>query len=345
MALSRRLEPRELDMRVVVVGAGVAGLVTAIELAERGASVEVLERGARLGERACAWAAGGMIAPWCEAETGEEEAARLGPEALGWWPRQIAEISVEGTLVVASRRDQAELTRFSRRTDHFEWADAARLGELEPDLAGRFDRALFFPEEAHVDPRAALPALQRRLEALGGSVRFGVSADPDEIDAKAVVDCRGFGARETLKDLRGVRGEMVMLRTEEISLKRPIRLLHPRIALYVIPRADHVFMVGATAMESASRAKISARSAVELINGAYALHPAFGEAEVVETCAEVRPSFPDNLPRVLREGRVVRVNGLYRNGFLLSPTFGRLAADAVFELESGREADRQRLAS
>ena len=107
----------------------------------------------------------------------------------------------------------------------------------------------------------------------------------------------------------------------------------------------NVFMVGATAIESASRAKISARSAVELINGAYALHPAFGEAEVVETCAEVRPSFSDNLPRVVRDGRVVRVNGLYRNGFLLSPTFGRLAADAVFELENGREADRQRLAS
>ncbi|MDR4305195.1 glycine oxidase ThiO [Chelatococcus sambhunathii] len=332
-------------MRVVVVGAGVAGLVTAIHLAERGASVEVLERGARLGESACAWAAGGMIAPWCEAETGEEEAARLGPEALDWWPRQIDEVAVEGTLVVASRRDQAELSRFSRRTDHFEWADAARVAELEPDLAGRFERALFFPEEAHVDPRAALPALQRRFEALGGRIRLGAAANPDDIDADAVVDCRGFGARDALKELRGVRGEMVLLRTDEVSLKRPVRLLHPRIALYVIPRADHVFMIGATAIESASRAKISARSAVELINGAYALHSAFGEAEVVETCAEVRPSFPDNLPRVVRDGRVVRVNGLYRNGFLLSPTFGRLAADAVFELEKSSEADRQRLAS
>lgn len=332
-------------MRVTVVGAGVAGLVTAIELAERGADVEVLERGARLGAGACAWSAGGMIAPWCEAETGEDEAARLGPEALAWWPRQIAEVTVEGTLVVAARRDQAELTRFSRRTDHFELADGARLAELEPDLAGRFDRALFFPQEAHVDPRAALPALQRRLEALGGRVRFGVEADPDEIDADAVVDCRGFGARGALEGLRGVRGEMILLRTDEIALKRPIRLLHPRIALYVIPRADNIFMVGATALESASRAKISARSAVELLNGAYALHPAFGEAEIVETSADVRPAFTDNLPRVARSGRVVSVNGLYRNGFLLSPTFARLAAEAVFELETSRETDRQRLAS
>ncbi|WP_020178125.1 glycine oxidase ThiO [Methylopila sp. M107] len=332
-------------MRVTVVGAGVAGLVTAIELAERGAEVEVLERGLAIGNGACAWAAGGMIAPWCEAEAGEDEAARLGPEALDWWPRQIQGVSVEGTLVVAAKRDQAELTRFSRRTDHFAWADALRLAELEPDLAGRFDRGLFFAEEAHVDPRAALPALAERLAALGGRIRFGVAAEPNDVDADAVIDARGFGARAALEGLRGVRGEMVLLRTSEISLSRPVRLLHPRIALYVIPRADDVFMVGATAIESASRAGISARSAVELLNGAYALHPAFGEAEIVETCADVRPAFPDNLPQVSREGRVVRINGLYRNGFLLSPTFGRLAADAVFELETSREADRQRLAS
>jgi glycine oxidase len=330
-------------MRVTVVGAGVAGLVTAIELAERGAEVEVLERGARLGERACSWAAGGMIAPWCEAEAGEAEVAELGPEALAWWPRQITEVAVEGTLAVASRRDQADLARFARLTERHEWVDAARIAELEPDLAGRFERGLFYAEEAHVDPREALPALLRRLEALGGRVRFGVEASPDEIDADAVVDCRGFAARSEIPELRGVRGEMVLLRTDEISLRRPIRLLHPRIALYIVPRAENLFMVGATAIESASRAGVSARSAVELINAAYALHPAFGEAEIVELCADVRPAFPDNLPRVERVGRVVRVNGLYRNGFLLSPAFARRAADAAFELtEKVHETDRQR---
>lgn len=330
-------------MRVIVVGAGVSGLVSAIELAERGAEVEVLERGQKLGDGACSWAAGGMIAPWCEAEAGEEEVARLGPEGLAWWPRQIAEVAVEGTLVVASRRDQADLDRFARLTERFERADAARIAELEPDLAGRFDKGLFFAGEAHVDPRAALPALVRRLEALGGRVRFGVSADPSDIDANAVVDCRGFAARDVFEDLRGVRGEMLLLRTDEVTLRRPVRLLHPRMALYVVPRAENLFMVGATSIESASRARISARSTVELINGAYALHPAFGEAEVVETCADVRPAFPDNLPRVERDGRVVRVNGFYRNGFLLTPAFARMAADAVFELETSRETDRQRL--
>lgn len=332
-------------MRVTIVGAGVAGLVSAIELCERGAEVEVLERSATLGAAACAWSAGGMIAPWCEAEAGEEEVAELGPEALAWWPRQTAEAHINGTLVVASRRDHAELARFARMTRRFEHVDASRIAALEPSLGGRFDKGLFFAEEGHVDPRAALPALVRRLEALGGRLRFGVAAEPERIDADAVLDCRGFAARNETNELRGVRGEMLLLRTQEVSLSRPVRLLHPRIALYVVPRADNLFMVGATAIESASRAKISARSVVELINGAYALHPALGEAELVETNADVRPAYPDNLPRISREGRVVRLNGLYRNGFLLSPAYARMAADAVFETETSRETDRQRLSA
>ena len=41
-----------MNMRVTVVGAGVAGLVTAVTLAERGFEVEIVERGSRLGEGA-----------------------------------------------------------------------------------------------------------------------------------------------------------------------------------------------------------------------------------------------------------------------------------------------------
>ncbi|MFC3692211.1 glycine oxidase ThiO [Chenggangzhangella methanolivorans] len=333
-------------MRVTVVGAGVAGLVAAVELAERGHEVEVLERSPRLGGAACAWSAGGMIAPWCEAEAGEEEVAEKGPEALAWWPRQISQAKIEGTLVVASRRDHAELARFARMTERFEHADAVRIGELEPNLSGRFDKGLFFPEEGHVDPREALPALVRRLEALGGAVRFGVDADPEALDADAVLDCRGLAARNAVPELRGVRGEMMLLRTAEIAFKRPVRMLHPRLSLYVVPRADDIFMVGATSIESSSRAKMSARSAVELLNAAYALHPAFGEAEIVEMCADVRPAFPDNLPRLERSGRVLRLNGFYRNGFLLTPALAREAAEALEEVsETPHAADRQRLSA
>ena len=334
---------RAAGRRVRVVGAGVAGLSTALELAERGLAVEVVDRGATLGAAACSWCAGGMLAPWCEGESAEAAVVERGRIALDWWPRRFPETVLAGTLVVAPARDATELARFAQRTEAFERLEEAGVAALEPDLAGRFRQGLFFASEGHLDPRLALAALARLLAARGVAIRFGVDAADAGPDADAVVDCRGFAARDVLPELRGVRGEMIVVRTSEISLARPVRLLHPRIPLYVVPRADGHFMIGATMIESAERRGVTARSAIELLGAAYALNPAFGEAEIVEIRADVRPAFPDNLPRVVRAGRTTYLNGLYRHGFLLAPAFAARAAAAVAaSLEDSDEDHRQR---
>lgn len=310
--------------KVVVVGAGVAGLTTALELSARGLAVEVIERGRAVGE-GCSRMAGGMLAPWCERAATDEAVMRLGAPSIDWWLRHFPGTVRDGSLVVAPPRDSAELTRFAGRTDNYEWRDEAGIAALEPDLAGRFRRALFFPREAHLDPRRALPALAETLTKRGGTIRFGV----DRADGDFVIDCRGLAARDVLPDLRGVRGEMVVIRLREVALSRPVRLLHPRIPLYIVPRGDGVFMVGATSIENESRGGVSVRSAVELLNAAYTLHPAFGEAEILELGADLRPAFPDNLPAVRHGPNGLLVNGLYRHGFLLAPAMARQAADLV----------------
>ncbi|MFD1704124.1 FAD-dependent oxidoreductase [Methylopila henanensis] len=330
-------------MRVTVLGAGVAGLTTALELVRRGATVTVVDRAAALGAGACSWSAGGMLAPWCERESAEPVVATRGAVALDWWDEATGAVTRHGTLVVAPPRDSAELTRFARRTERYETIDGDRVAELEPDLAGRFRAGLFFPDEGHLDPRGALASLERSLRERGVTFRYGVEADPAEVGDDAVVDCRGFAARDALPDLRGVRGEMLVVRTDEIRLSRPVRLLHPRIPFYVVPRAGGVFMLGATMIESAERRGATARSVVDLLNAAYALHPAFGEAEILEVRADVRPAFPDNLPRVERRGGTTYVNGLYRHGFLLSPTCAQQAAEIATRPEdTSHEADRER---
>jgi glycine oxidase len=317
---------------IIVIGAGVAGLTSALELADRGLGVEVVERGRVLGEGSCSWMAGGMLAPWCERATTEPEVADWGAPSIAWWAERFPETVRKGSLVVAQPRDLPDLTRFAQRTERFDWLDADRIAELEPDLGGRFRRALFFPDEAHLDPRHALAALARRLQDRGVAIRFGVELAPQDAPADIVVDCRGFAARDALPDLRGVRGEMVVVRAPDVSLQRPVRMLHPRIPLYIVPRGNGLFMIGATMIESERRGPVSVRSAVELLNAAYALHPAFGEAEIVELGADLRPAFPDNLPDVRRSGQVLHANGLFRHGFLLAPALARRTAEAALSM-------------
>ena len=317
---------------VIVVGAGVAGLATALELSERGLKVEVVDRGRAWGDGSCAWRAGGMRAPWCERATTDEAVATLGAAAIPWWTTHFIGTVQSGSLVVAQSRDMPELTRFAERTERFDWIDGDRIGALEPDLAGRFRKALFFPDEAHLDPRRALPALADLLKFRGVSIRFGADFHPADQPKRLIVDCRGLAARDVLKDLRGVRGEMLIVRSRDLTLSRPIRVLHPRIPLYIVPRGGGVFMIGATMIESESRGAPSVRSTVEMLTAAYALHPAFAEAEILEINADLRPAFNDNLPAVRRIGsRTHFVNGLFRHGFLLAPAMARQVADAVVE--------------
>jgi glycine oxidase len=315
-------------MRATVVGAGVVGLATATALAERGAMVTLIERAGDLSASA-SWLAGGMLAPFCEGESAPPLVFELGRGAIDWWARRAPGVVRAGTLVVAPPRDVGEIERFAVRTSGWERVDDRRIAELEPDLAGRFSSGLFFPGEGHVDPRSALAALLEGLSARGAEVRFGADGERLRPEAGAVVDCRGFGARAHLPELRGVRGEMIRVRARDVALTRAVRLLHPRMPAYIVPRTDREFMIGATMIESASASAVTVRSALELLGAAYALHPAFGEAEIVEMSAGVRPAYPDNEPRIEEcDGRIY-VNGFYRHGFLLAPAFAERVAEMV----------------
>lgn len=328
-----------MTMRILVKGAGVAGLATAWQLYRHGFEVTVAERAKRAGLGASGFA-GGMLAPWCERESAEEPVLALGRHAADWWDAALpGAVHRRGTLVVAGGRDAGELDRFAARIGGWQRLDEAALAALEPDLAGRFRTALFFPQEAHLDPRQALSALAAALEEARMPLLFGTEGDARRHDR--TVDCTGAAQIGRLPDLRGVRGEMLMLETAEMKLSRPVRLLHPRHPIYIVPRERNRFMVGATMIESGDAGPVTARSLMELLNAAYALHPSFGEARLTETGAGIRPAYPDNLPRVTEENGILHVNGLYRHGFLLAPAMaGEVARQLLAE-----QGQKQRRAS
>jgi glycine oxidase len=314
-------------MKVGVKGAGVAGLALAYELVSRGVRVELLEKHKDFTASA-SWLAGGMLAPWCERESAEEDVLRLGQTSIGWWSKVLpGQVRHNGTLVVAAPRDTGELSRFASRTSGFTWLDADALGALEPDLAGRFAKGLHFAGEAHLDPRQALTALQAKLSDSGARVRFEAKHFTAATDL--VADCTGMASQDP--QLRPVRGEMLILHAPDVFLSRPVRFLHPRIPVYVVPRDNGVFMVGATMIESGDRGAVSVRSTMELLNAAYSLHPGFAEAKIIETGAGLRPAYSDNLPRLTFSGNTLSMNGFYRHGFLLAPHFAIEAADRIVQ--------------
>jgi glycine oxidase len=314
-------------LKIGIRGAGIVGLWQALTLARRGHSVVLTERSAAPFADACSPYAGAMLAPRCEEESAEPIVRELGLRGISLWKETYPGTIANGSLIVAPPRDRVLLDRFARMTKGGKRLDAAAITALEPDLGPRFGTGLYFEGEAHLNPDAALAFLLAEVQKVGVVVQLRQAEIPPGADL--IIDCRGLAAKDAFPTLRGVRGERIVVRAPDIAIARPVRLLHPRFPLYLVPWSDGLFMVGATAIEREDGGPVTLRSALELLSAAYALDPAFGEAEILALGAGVRPAFPDNRPRIIASKGYIYVNGLYRHGFLLAPVMAELVADYV----------------
>ena len=130
-----------------------------------------------------------------------------------------------------------------------------------------------------------------------------------------------------MKNLRAVRGEIVRVYAPEVNFAHTIRLMHFRYPIYIVPRSNHNYVIGATSIESASDQPMTVLSALELLSAAYSLHSGFGEANILSTRIGLRPAYPDNIPKVSVQKGLLTINGLYRHGFLVSPIIAETVAD------------------
>ena len=342
----------------VVLGAGLLGRMVAVRLAQTGHRVSVFEAGGPDARTSAAHVAAAMLAPLAESAITEPSVVAMGQYSLRRWPGILDGLSQpvffqrQGTLILWHRQDAVEAPRFVRHLEHARGkvpglprplpVGAAQIADLEPALGGRFQRGLLLPDEGQLDNRQLLAALLAELESLEVDLHWHAARGIDDFATELpggidwVIDCRGLGSKPDWKGLRGVRGEVVRLFAPEVELVRPIRLLHPRYPLYIAPKPGHMFVIGATEIESEDLSAVSVRSALELLSAAYTVHSGFAEARILEIAAQCRPGLPDNLPALrLQRERVLQINGLYRHGFLIAPAL----LDVIMEILDAGESE------
>ncbi|MBU2887296.1 glycine oxidase ThiO [Gilvimarinus agarilyticus] len=332
-------------LNIAIAGYGLLGRLLAWRLLLLGHSVTVYDKGRSGSNTSAAYSAAGMLAPISEAAASHPSIYRAGTEAINTWANWCSELGLshaiqqQGSLIVAHPQDRAELTQFYRDSQRIAAENTSmtltmlnrqQVSELEPDLSNQLDQGLWINPEAHLDNRALLAGLDQWLQRTDVTIWYDseVSVSPKQItDLNSgrhfqhdwVIDCRGAGARFDQPTLRGVRGETLHLETREVTLQRPVRLMHPRYQLYIVPKPNHRFVIGATQLESEDLSPISLQSNLELSSAVYTLAPAFAEARILEAGVNLRPAYANNLPHVSANEGLISANGLFRHGYLLAP--------------------------
>ncbi|OWJ94186.1 glycine oxidase ThiO [Pseudomonas sp. A46] len=353
--------PNSSNEKVIVVGAGAIGLLTAFNLAAVGVRIELLDRSAA--GRESSWAGGGIVSPlypWryssavtALAHWSQDFYPQLGQQLLsdtGVDP----EVFVTG-LYWLDLEDEAEALAWAAREGR-PLAPVAmdRVHAAVPPLGAGFQRAIHMAGVANVRNPRLTRALREALLRMpnvtlrescevrgfirdGGRV-LGVSTAEGEILADRVVLAAGAWSGELLAGLglslpvEPVKGQMILFKCAEDFL--PAMVLAK--GRYAIPRRDGHILVGST-LEHAGFDKTPTREALESLKAsAVELLPELADAELVGHWAGLRPSSPEGIPFI---GPVPDTEGLwlncghYRNGLVLAPASCRLLMDLML----GRE--------
>lgn len=329
-------------MNIGIAGVGLVGRVLALNLLQRGHKVTLFDEDRAYGDNAAGMTAAGMLAVFAELESAESVIFDHGNRSILLWPSLLEQIGIadayqqEGSIITAHPQDYNELDHFIdtlkskvKEASTIQLLDSDGIKKLEPDLE-QHSKAFFIPHEGQVDAQRFMKASSDYLlahpdvtwyqESKVLNVSNGIiRVEDDKKIFDWVFDARGLGAQEDMEDLRGVRGEVFWLEAPEVKISRPTRMLHPRYKIYIVPRPNDRYIIGATEIESEDKSAMSVRSSLELLSAVYSMHSGFAEARIVNMPTNCRPSLRDNLPKIEHSNKMTRINGLYRHGYLLAP--------------------------
>lgn len=333
--------------RVAILGAGLMGRMLAVALTQKSLAnqynVVLFDQDNEHGHDSAAYLAAAMLAPVAESAEASKNIMLMGEHSLNLWPEFLETLEApvffqqQGSLILSHDQDHAYLLDFQRRlkrrhTLSVKAMNYASIKRIEPGLdnqAKGFMHGLYLPNEGQLDNRELLSSLALTIKKRNIAWFHNTSVahhgnaviyNNQSTEFDWVIDCRGLGAKTDNANLRGVRGEVIRVHAPDVDLNRPVRLMHPRYPIYIAPKRNHHFVIGATQIESEDRRQPTIRSTLELLSSCYSVHKGFAEAEILEVKAGLRPALPDNEPKITVDGQSIQVNGLFRHGYLLAPT-------------------------
>ncbi|WP_186648362.1 FAD-dependent oxidoreductase [Fluviispira vulneris] len=337
-------------MRVGIIGAGILGRLIAIELFKRKYKVTIFEKSDANSSGSCTTTAAGMLAPWSESYESSQLVFELGVTSLKLWPNILKTLNSthlfkrQGTAHLTLYRERHKLEHFfehlKKRNIHFE---AIKINsENKKEFVGEFSQeysfGYYFPQEATLNPMEFILKCNDFFKENKISFNYNhivtfyennkITTDQGDFYFDSVINTMGLGAKNVFEkskeSLRGVRGSLVLVHAPLVNIHSVIRLTHLRYPIYIVPRGNNKYIIGATSHETECLKPITVESLLELLSVAAHFDKGFLEANLLDQRVNLRPTFMDGSPHFYSQNGIHYINGLHRNGITISPALANI---------------------
>jgi len=330
--------------KIIVVGGGIVGCMTALALSDAGHQVTVVERNIIAAHTSgeASWAGAGLLFP-----------------LLPWFYKDaVNQLSLAGAALypsVCERLYQAtgidpEYRQCGMRIEpQFDAELALNWCEQNHIAAEQQGEDLWLPTVGQVRNPRLMQSLKQMIIQQGvalieqtelaaiqetDNITAWQTTDGRSLEADSYVVTSGAWSFELLKqtaihlNIKPMRGQMLLYQTPVGTLDHIVY----RDGFYLVPRKDGYLLAGSTLEDVGFDTGVTEAVKVDMQEKAEAILPALKTAPIVKHWSGLRPGTPENLPTIARHPTVSNLylnTGHFRYGLTMAPASARRVVDLV----------------
>lgn len=343
-------------MHIAIIGAGVSGLLSALELVEQGCTITLFDQ--QHAGHAASWAGGGILSPMYPWRYPNEvnHLAQHGKQLYQQWNEKLQpktgiyfQIHETGMLIFDEADFELGLSYKDQHQEpmqHCEYLQREQLETVNPHISAQFQHAIYFPHLANVRNPRLLKSLisylkqhpqvevyentwiekfniqNQKIQSVESANGQHFVADQFVIATGAWSNCWADQLQLSIP-VEPVQGQMMLFKTPENWL--PTMCMNN--VMYLIPRLDGHIVCGSSMDHIGFDKRPNVQTQQNIYKACIEMVPELANFPIVKQWAGLRPSSPTGIPYI---GKMPELNNLwanfghYRNGLCMGPASAQL---------------------
>lgn len=357
-------------MHIAIIGAGVSGLLSALELVEQGCSITLFDQ--QHAGHAASWAGGGILSPMYPWRYPNEvnHLAQHGKQLYQQWNEKLQpktgidfQIHDTGMLIFDEADFELGLSYKDQHQDpmqHCEYLQREQLETVNPHISAQFQHAIYFPHLANVrNPRLLKSLISylkqhpqvevyentwiEKFNIQNQKIQSVENANGQRFVADQFVIATGAWSHCWAEQLQlsipvePVQGQMMLFKTPENWL--PTMCMNN--VMYLIPRLDGHIVCGSSMDHIGFDKRPNVQTQQNIYKACIEMVPELANFPIVKQWAGLRPSSPTGIPYI---GKMPELNNLwanfghYRNGLCMGPASAQLLRQLMLNQDTRVDA-------